>query len=366
MPNTIKRCPKCGGVRFSATAHVAQDWTLDMYGTFMGSKNDCLETTHYPDDEDIWDCDKCGYSDAGAKFNVTAKELWEEFDNVPINAETECIESPWFVFSAGTSYQKIWTWFEKAFGVSVHDLMLEDEEPKPHTSILYHDNTVNPQYGSDGKLLNNWDADAEYGPNELVGVYFRINCPTYDSWSGFKNEDDRKAFHEEASSILSRWSIDEDSGYNPKRREYLYVHPQTISGVLLKNNIKKLAEAFAQCKTFALSWVDLYEDYYELTDDEYRNHLLAKAEEIKKDILENCKTKRRDLYVVCDYMDSALCQRLMSKYHLQRPCRNGNNKAMDGIFTKVFFDLLQELEDAGLIVSRDTKRGKGYRTQKPK
>ncbi len=366
MSKTIKRCPKCGGVEFSATAHVAQSWTLGMYGTFQSSNNDCVEVTHYPNDEDVWGCNECGYSDVGAKFTVTAKELWEEFGDVPMDPETECIESPWLIFPAGTFREDIWTWFEKAFDVSVHNLMFEDEEPNPHASILYHDNTVNPQYGSDGKLLNNWDADAEYGPDELVGVYFRINCPTYDFQSGFKNEDDRKAFHEEASSILSRWGIDEDSGFDPKQREYLYAHPQTISGVLLKNNIKKLAEAFARCKTFALSWVDLYEDYYELTDDEYRSKLMAQAEDIKKDILEIFTTKRCNLYIPCDYVVSTPCQQLMSKYHLQRPCRGGNNKAMDGIFAEVFFGLLQELVDAGLIVACDTKRGKGYRTQKSK
>lgn len=62
------RCPKCGGKTFGATAHVTQDWELDEFGTFQKSLNDCVEVTHAPDQNDIWDCRKCGFSGAGIEF----------------------------------------------------------------------------------------------------------------------------------------------------------------------------------------------------------------------------------------------------------------------------------------------------------
>ena len=58
----------------------------------------------------------------------TAKDLWKEFEDVPINAETECIETDWNNFKAGTSKEEIWHWFENNFKVSVaEDLMYEEE-----------------------------------------------------------------------------------------------------------------------------------------------------------------------------------------------------------------------------------------------
>ena len=49
--------------------------------------------------------------------------LWEEFGDVPMNPETECIEEPWNGFPAGTNREEIWHWFEEIFSVSVADLM---------------------------------------------------------------------------------------------------------------------------------------------------------------------------------------------------------------------------------------------------
>lgn len=58
----------------------------------------------------------------------TAKDLWKEIEDVPMNPETECIETDWNNFKAGTSKEEIWHWFENNFKVSVaEDLMYEEE-----------------------------------------------------------------------------------------------------------------------------------------------------------------------------------------------------------------------------------------------
>lgn len=62
------RCPKCGGKTFLSTAHVTQDWELNEFGTFQKCLNDCIEVTHEPDQDDIWDCSECGFSGAGSEF----------------------------------------------------------------------------------------------------------------------------------------------------------------------------------------------------------------------------------------------------------------------------------------------------------
>lgn len=66
---TKKCCPKCGALRFVATAHVTQDWELNANGDFTSTINDCVEITHQPDDDDIWACAECGYEAAGSEFN---------------------------------------------------------------------------------------------------------------------------------------------------------------------------------------------------------------------------------------------------------------------------------------------------------
>ena len=61
--------------------------------------------------------------------------LWGEFGDIPMNPETECIESPFAPiyengvavappFPAGTHREDIWHWFERQFCISVaEDLM---------------------------------------------------------------------------------------------------------------------------------------------------------------------------------------------------------------------------------------------------
>lgn len=66
----MKKCPKCGCQSFNVTAHVTQDWVVDEYGNFLRCEDDCVEVTHRPDDEDVWNCANCGYSASGKEFNI--------------------------------------------------------------------------------------------------------------------------------------------------------------------------------------------------------------------------------------------------------------------------------------------------------
>lgn len=63
------------------------------------------------------------------KIIAKAKDLWEEFGDVPMAPETECIEEPWRDFPAGTHREEVWHWFEETFDVSVaEDLMGHEKE----------------------------------------------------------------------------------------------------------------------------------------------------------------------------------------------------------------------------------------------
>lgn len=65
----MKKCPKCGNNTFLVTAHVAQDWRVDTDGAFLSVVNSCSQTTHQPNDDDLWTCERCGYEAAGSEFN---------------------------------------------------------------------------------------------------------------------------------------------------------------------------------------------------------------------------------------------------------------------------------------------------------
>lgn len=63
-----KVCPVCGGTEFLVTAHVTQGWKVDGNGNFIECTNECDEVTHTPDDEDMWQCAKCGHCASGGEI----------------------------------------------------------------------------------------------------------------------------------------------------------------------------------------------------------------------------------------------------------------------------------------------------------
>ena len=165
--------------------------------------------------------------------------------------------------------------------------------------IKYHDNINGEQYGSDHALTDNWNPDCDYG-NEYVKVYFRIDTPTYHYANGFSSIEENNKWHTEASSLIASFGILEDSGWLVERstdkRAYLYAHPQNISGVILKNDVRKIAEAISNMELSAIYWVDLYETVYVMTDAEYENYLDGRKEEIRKKLFEKCATTRTTKY----------------------------------------------------------------------
>lgn len=165
-------------------------------------------------------------------------------------------------------------------------------------SIKYHQYGIGNEYGEDHTLTNNWNPDMNYG-NEYVNVYFNIDTPTYDYRNGWETEE-REAWLKEASNLIASFGIMEDSGYkveNGKEKcAYLYAHPQQISGVILKNDVKKVAEAISNMELSSIRWVDLHETVYLISDSEYQEYLDGRKEEIRKALFEKSATTRANKY----------------------------------------------------------------------
>lgn len=165
-------------------------------------------------------------------------------------------------------------------------------------SIKYHQYGIGRDYGEDHKLTNNWNPDKDYG-NEYVKVYFRIDTPTYHYENGWEAEE-REAWKKEASNLISSFGILEDCGFEvihgKEKCAYLFAHPQEISGVILKNDVKEIAEAISNMKLSSIRWVDLYETVYVISDSEYEEYLNGRKEEIRKALFEKSATTRTTKY----------------------------------------------------------------------
>lgn len=183
--------------------------------------------------------------------------------------------------------------------------------------IKYHEyRKDDSEYDEKGYLTNNWNPDIDYG-NEYVKVYFNLNTPTYNDFS-FTNNDDRKNWYKETEDVISGVGVMKDCGYHndhsPEKKEWLYAHPQQISGVIKKNNVKAVVELIGKMKLSTLRWVDLHDTYYVISDDEYEKYLNSKDYEMKKEIFKICKTNRRTLF----HDTLSVCQSVAERFKMNR------------------------------------------------
>lgn len=66
----MKKCPKCGNIKFYSNAHIVQKWEIDYNEEFIRIVDDDVAIAHYPNDDDLWKCTKCGFETIGEKFNI--------------------------------------------------------------------------------------------------------------------------------------------------------------------------------------------------------------------------------------------------------------------------------------------------------
>lgn len=189
--------------------------------------------------------------------------------------------------------------------------------------IKYHDNSIDPQYGPDGRLLGNWNPDLDYG-GEYAVVHFRMRTPTY-SYPRFSFEpEDRKAFYAETGRIFAGigWHVlhDERGGHCmevAKGDSSLYLHPQDFMGTVLKSEIKAVAEALTTSKVFSLDWVDVYQTVYTWSDEEYAKLLEERIDMARKEVLKRSRTRRYDYYCLKSDVAEFVAERIAPGLRLE-------------------------------------------------
>ena len=111
-------------------------------------------------------------------------------------------------------------------------------------------------------------------------------------------------------------------------------------------------------QSFVYETVDLYEDFYDISDNEYLSRIEAQKQDITDLLLQLCMTKRRNLYIPADSVLTALEKR----FRLHRV----GERYGDLILSNYLSELVQSFIEEGKLAQADTKRGVGLRTVKEK
>lgn len=167
---------------------------------------------------------------------------------------------------------------------------------------------------------------------------------------GFASDEARDEWYAAASKVIASFDILEDSGYNvensAEKRAYLYPHPQQISGVILKNDVRKVAEAIECMSLSSIRWVDLYDTVYVLSDEAYEKYLMFKDEALKKDLFDVCQTPRITRF----YDAIEISRALAMKHRLKRLGINDGRNYGSGQTIDHIMRLMQKMSEDGLLV----------------
>ena len=195
-------------------------------------------------------------------------------------------------------------------------------------------------------------------------VYLRINCNCYNSGygkdSGWASDADQTAFKEESRRIFQELGWTLKTGSNgvcdtvTKGHQDLYLHPLSFSGVLDEANIQPLQEQLSKARTFNCYHCDCYEEYQDMSDEEYRAALEAKRGEITDFILEQCRTKRSNLYIT-----DPVAVIVAEQFEVCRLCDKDRN---NGVGKRFAAELMAQLVQEGRLVTAETDHGEGIRT----
>ena len=126
-----------------------------------------------------------------------------------------------------------------------------------------------------------------------------------------------------------------------------------FSGVLDEASIQPLLEKISKAKSFQCYHVDRYEEYLDWGEEEYRDALEAKRGEITNFILEQCRTKRSNLYIVDPVAD-----RVAQQFEVCRLC---DKDRKNGVGKQFMADLIAQLLQEGRLVTAETDYGEGIR-----
>ena len=189
-------------------------------------------------------------------------------------------------------------------------------------------------------------------------IYLRIKSNGYSF--GWTSDADKASFKEESRRIFQELGWNLHKGRNgvcdtvTKGHQDLYLHPMSFSGVMDEADIEPLLEQLSKAQTFNCYHLDRYEEYLDMSDEEYRAALEAKCGEITDFILEQCRTKRSNLYIT-----DPVAEIVAKEFEV---CRLYDKDRNNGVGKQFAAELMAQLLQEGRLVSAETTQGEGIRT----
>lgn len=228
--------------------------------------------------------------------------------------------------------------------------------------IKYHEWGKSPnEYGEDHALTDNWVADADYG-NECVNVYFNIETVGYNCINGgFSDNNARNAWISEAEKIIAEFNFINGTEYDTRQTEnkfYLYPHPQQFSGVIPKNNVKRVAERIERSEVFKMRWVDLRDTVYIISDEEYEDYLREKDAQIQEVLFKACGTTRTSLFYSADDVTRSIA----NKFRLRRLGYNDGRNGGDGQTSDHIKKVIDKMIELDLLIAKERYGNKFIRS----
>ncbi len=188
-------------------------------------------------------------------------------------------------------------------------------------------------------------------------IYLRINSRGYSS--GWASDAERDAFKSESRRIFQNmgWTLHEGRNGTcdtvTQGHQDLYLHPASFSGVLDEDSIPSLQEHLLTAQTFRCYAVDCYEEYRDLSDEEYQAVLESKRDEIAGFILGQYRTKKTSLYIV-----DSVAEYVAEQFEIRRLC---DKDRRNGIGKKFVSGLITQLLQEGRLIAAETSQGQGIR-----
>lgn len=200
-------------------------------------------------------------------------------------------------------------------------------------------------------------------------VYFRINTPLYYNSKygvGWGTLEDGELFKKTITDLFinSGWEIKKErfnGGCNTitKDKQELYLHPQEVSGVVIVENIPAIEKLLSNGDLFKFEKTDIYEDVFDITDEEYIDILKSKQTEIEQAILKTYTTKRKNLFVTSTWTP---LNNILDKYRIKRLSHYIGVYSSSNADVQWISELFESLVNEGKITTAQTKHGIGYRS----
>lgn len=127
-----------------------------------------------------------------------------------------------------------------------------------------------------------------------------------------------------------------------------------FSGIIEMDEIPAIQELLKDAKSFCCYGFDCYERYWDITDEEYLAQLETKREEITHEILERCRTKRKNLYIT-----GPVALNVAQKFSVHRLC---DKEGKHNLANRFVGELMEQLVQDDLLVTTKTRNGLGVRT----